>query len=81
MILADKLEFFAKQYGFEIDNKNIINKLVIDEMKDGIAGCPCVFKPSNEDRLSVLIEHRCPCKELIYLKQGESCKCGLFRKK
>jgi ferredoxin-thioredoxin reductase catalytic subunit len=81
MKIFERVDVFANMYGFEVVDKNVLNKICIDESKEGIAACPCIFKPSGDNRLSVLIENRCPCKELISLKQGESCTCGLFRKK
>lgn len=80
MNIEERMYQFADTYGFIIENENIIKKLAIDETKEGIIGCPCVFKPLGEERLFVIMSKRCPCDELLTMKSGESCTCGLFKK-
>ena len=80
MNITERMNKFADTFGFTIENKNILVKLSIDEINEGITSCPCVFKPQGEERLSALMDKRCPCEELLTLESGNSCTCGLFKK-
>jgi len=81
MYLKQRLENFARIFEFDIVNEDLIaNVLQKQEMIYGITLCPCTFiQPTTP--LNHILECRCPCPKLYELNSGETCKCGLFKKR
>lgn len=77
MSIRDRMEKFAKVMNIDLkkDCGMILEGLFHNEVKYGVAVCPCAFTSGKPIR-----QHVCPCADAYRVADNtlDECHCGLF---